>query len=135
MILVQSSLTKTMLQNTEFTPEIITAVKTKIAQLKPPQAGMEVTTDQQLLRCVRPTLPTSPPSWMKILSHTCDTCQTQLISVHPGNTPPEMKLHCDACNTFVTETECIGCIHCGVDVCLQCVSQVEAENSDQDDSG
>ena len=115
----------------QFTPEIITAAKAKIAQIKPPHAGTEIATDQELLRCVRPI---SHPSWMNILSHTCDTCNNPLITVHTGNTPPEMRIQCDACNTFITDTVCVGCIHCGVDVCLPCITQVEVEKPDHDES-
>ena len=105
------------------TEEQISAVQTKLKELTPPNEGETDTVNNESLMCIRSHI----PEGCTILTNTCNICMNNLILTNPKNICKDLKMQCDACSTFVTDIDCIGCIRCGVDICLSCITPSKQE--------
>lgn len=105
------------------TEEQISAVQTKLKELTPPNKEETTIDNNELFRCIHSRI----PEGCKILTNTCTICNNNLISTNPKNICGNIKIKCDACSTFITDIDCIGCIHCGVDICLSCITPTKQE--------
>lgn len=74
--------------------------------------------DDTLLMCIRQAI----PKGCIILKNTCNICKSKLILSNLTNITANIQIRCDNCHEFITDMDCIGCMHCGVDVCLSCIN-------------